>query len=159
IAQLDHPNLITIYEVGEWAGAAVGAPVPFLAMEFLSGGSLEERLAGQHQPPHQAAALIATLARALHAVHQRGIIHRDLKPANILLDHAGQPRITDFGLAKRMTGDSGLTHTGAILGTPAYMPPEQAAGQAHALGPSADLYALGAILYQLLTGQPPFRGD
>src|SRR5262249_55708719 len=111
------------------------------------------------QPARQAAALLATLAEAMHAAHQEGIVHRDLKPANILFTPDGTPKVTDFGLARRLEGGAGLTLSGVPLGTPSYMAPEQARGQSGAVGPGVDVYALGAILYELLTGRPPFRGE
>src|SRR5262249_18870343 len=123
------------------------------------GGSLAQRLAGNPFAPLQAAELVETLARAVQFVHERGIIHRDLKPANVLLTNDGVPKLADFGLAKRLDQDQGLTRSQAVLGTASYMAPEQAAGNKQALGPAADIYALGAILYELLTLQPPFRAD
>jgi len=152
IASLQHPNIVQIYDWGEQDGR------PFFALEFIDGGSLDRRLGGTPLPPAEAAALIETLAHAMHAAHQRGIIHRDLKPANVLLAATGAPKITDFGLAKQL--DSQLAHTvsGAILGTPSYMAPEQAAGKGDRIGPGTDVYALGAILYETLTGRPPFKG-
>ena len=157
LARLRHPNIVRVYEVG-----AVGDR-PFFSMEYVSGGNLADSLAGTARPPAEAAALAETLARAVHAAHQYGVVHRDLKPANILLDdhdsgssHAPF-KITDFGLAKRVGHDSGLTQTGQILGTPSYMAPEQASGGS-AVGIPADVYALGAILFEALTGRPPFRG-
>jgi eukaryotic-like serine/threonine-protein kinase len=153
IAALQHPNVVQIYDVGDWAGR------PYFTMELIDGGSLAQRLAGAPQPARQAAALLATLAEAMDAAHQGGIVHRDLKPANILFTPDGTPKVTDFGLARRLEGGEGLTLSGATLGTPSYMSPEQARGQTRAVGPAADVYALGAILYELLTGRPPFRAE
>ncbi len=153
VALLRHPNIVQVYETGESDGK------PYVALEFLDGGTLQQQLDGVPQKPQQAARLLETLARAMHYAHQRGIIHRDLKPANILLDADGTPKITDFGLAKRLEQeDQGQTGTEAILGTPTYMAPEQAAGKTRDVGPAADIYALGAILYDVLTGRPPLRG-
>jgi tetratricopeptide (TPR) repeat protein len=152
LAKLDHPHIVQIYEVGESNG------VPYFSLELLEGGGLDRKLAGMPQPPNEAARLMETLARAMHWAHQQGIIHRDLKPANILLSRDGQPKISDFGLAKRLEDDSSQTRTGDLLGTPAYMAPEQAIGDLKAIGPAADVYALGVILYEMLTGRPPFRG-
>jgi WD40 repeat protein len=151
VAHLQHPHIVQIYEVGEHEGR------PYFSLEYLEGGSLSRKLGGVPLEPRQAARLLEMLAGAMHYAHQRGIVHRDLKPANILLTAEGLPKISDFGLAKQMDEDRGQTQTGAILGTPSYMPPEQAAGQARVVGPLADVYALGAILYELLTGRPPFR--
>jgi serine/threonine protein kinase len=159
VAQLHHPNIVQIYEIGEQDGR------PYLSLEFVEAGSLGRQLAGQPLPADQAARLVATLAHAIDAAHRQGIIHRDLKPANILLTVDGTPKIADFGLAKRFDqatlgpDGGGLTRTGAILGTPSYMAPEQAAGNKQVIGPAIDVYALGAILYELLTGRPPFRAD
>jgi serine/threonine protein kinase/tetratricopeptide (TPR) repeat protein len=181
VARLDHTNIVRIYEVGEQDGQ------PYLALEYVAGGTLKECLAGNPLVPTAAAALVATLARAIDHAHQQGIVHRDLKPANILLqnilttkdteDHRGKstdflplrssvssvvkhctPKITDFGLAKLVDQEQVQTQTGDILGTPGYMAPEQATGHSHAVGPAADIYALGAILYEALTGRPPFQG-
>jgi WD40 repeat protein len=150
IARLQHPNIVQVFEVGEHQG------LPYFSLEFCPGGSLEKKLAGTPLPPKEAAALVETLARAMQAAHEGGIIHRDLKPANVLLAEDGTPKITDFGLAKKLD-TQGATSTGVIMGTPSYMAPEQAAGQGKAAGPPADIYALGAILYELLTGHPPFK--
>jgi hypothetical protein len=152
VARLSHPNVVQIYEIGEHNGQ------PWFALELVEGGSLAQRLAVVPFPPTDAAALVESLARAVHHAHEQGIVHRDLKPANVLLTRDGQPKITDFGLAKELEAEVFLTHTasGALLGTPSYMAPEQAWGQSRAVGPSADIYALGAILYECLTGRPPF---
>ncbi len=152
VAAIDHPNIIKIYEIGERDG------LPYFSLEFLEGGSLAQRIAGQPQPTDLAAATIETLARAMDVAHRRGIVHRDIKPSNVLLAGDGTPKIADFGLVKRLEADSGHTGTGYILGSPSYMAPEQAAG-AEKAGPAADQYALGATLYELLTGRPPFRGS
>jgi WD40 repeat protein len=158
VARLHHPNIVQIFDYGEHDG------LPYLALELVEGQTLAARIGNQPWSDRQAAALIASLAVALQFAHERGVIHRDLKPANILLE-ARQglpdeiPKITDFGLAKVFRDDSGAqTHTGSVLGTPSYMAPEQAAGQGELIGPPTDVYALGAILYELLAGQPPFRG-
>jgi serine/threonine protein kinase len=173
VASLSHPHIIQIYDCGEWNGT------PYLAMEFADGGSLAGRLVGGPLPAVQAAELLETLALAVHFIHERGLIHRDLKPANILLASGGReppdstqpsgglrpplaeyvPKLADFGLAKRLHRDQGLTQTQAVLGTASYMAPEQAKGDKHALGPAVDVYALGAVLFELLTGQPPFLAD
>jgi predicted Ser/Thr protein kinase len=153
VAQLQHAHIVQVYEVGEYDGR------PYFSLEFVDGGSLSERLKGAPWSARRAVALVETLARAMEAAHRRGIIHRDLKPGNILLTSDGMPKIADFGLAKRFDHDSGQTHSGAITGTPSYMAPEQAGGRSKDIGPTTDVYALGAILYELLTGRPPFRAE
>ena len=157
-AALDHPHITPVYEVGEQEGQ------PYFSMKYVEGTTLSRRLLDGPIGPREAAALLAPVCRAVAAAHAGGILHRDLKPSNILIDRDGQPLITDFGLAKRTAaaGDSdgdllSLTQTGAILGTPSYMAPEQAAGRRGAVGPTTDVYSLGAILYQMLTGRPPFQ--
>ncbi len=158
LARLQHPNIVQVFEVGEYRGR------PFFSMEYCPGGSLSARLKGSGGTPwdaYEAAALVRTLASAMKAAHRQDIIHRDLKPGNILLDAEGRPKITDFGLAKRLDdalSGQNLTASGAMLGTPSYMAPEQAGRTRQRIGPPADIYALGAILYQLLTGRPPFQG-
>jgi eukaryotic-like serine/threonine-protein kinase len=151
VARLHHPNIVQIHEIGEADGH------PFVTLEMLEGGSLADRLKGATQPGRAAAALVATLAEAIHAAHQAGIVHRDLKPSNILFDRDGVPKIVDFGLAKRLEVEVGQTQTGQVMGTPSYMAPEQAQGLTHQVGPRADIWALGAILYEMLTGRPPFK--
>jgi WD40 repeat protein len=167
-ARLQHPNIVSIYEVGEQDGQ------PYCAMEYIADGDLGRRLAAVPQPPRQAARLVETLARAVQFAHEHGIVHRDLNPANVLLVGGPEvpldrclPKIADFGLAKRLpiadsgpeTGSAYRTQTGEILGTPSYMSPEQASGEPSAIGPATDVYSLGAILYDCLTGRPPFRGQ
>jgi serine/threonine-protein kinase len=153
VALLDHPHIVPILEVGEHEGRR------YFTMKLVGGPSLEKKLAGYATDPRAAARLVATAAEAVHHAHQRGILHRDLKPSNILLDERGDPYVTDFGLAKRVEGDSELTRTGAILGTPGFMAPEQASGRRGAVTTASDVYGLGAVLYALLTGRAPFRGD
>jgi len=150
-ANLDHPGIVSIFEVGQREGQH------YFSMAFIEGQSLAQRLAGGPLPSREAAELIGRVADAIEYAHQRGVVHRDLKPANILLDPNGNPRVTDFGLAKKVKGDSGLTGSGQIMGTPSYMPPEQAGGKRGDVGPVADVYALGATLYALVTGRPPFQ--
>ncbi len=149
VARLQHPHIVQIYEVGEHDG------LPFFSLEYCQGGSLDRKLSGAPLPAKEAAALVEVLARAMAAAHQAGIIHRDLKPANVLLDRDGRPKVTDFGLAKKVD-EAGQTASGAVMGTPSYMAPEQARGESKGVGPAADVYALGAILYECLTGRPPF---
>jgi WD40 repeat protein/serine/threonine protein kinase len=179
VARLQHPNIVQIHEIGEADGH------PFCALEYVAGGSLARYLAGTPQPPQQAAQLVQTLAQAMETAHQAGVVHRDLKPANVLLSRSvgksgspsvskpdsdctpdsptdrladyWTPKITDFGLAKQLDAPAGQTQSGQIVGTPSYMAPEQAAGQVHRVGPATDVYALGAILYECLTGRPPFK--
>jgi hypothetical protein len=151
-ARLQHPHIVGLFEIGEHAG------LPFIALEYCPGGSLEKRLAGTPLPAAVAAPLLEQLARAMHAAHQKGILHRDLKPANVLLAEDGTAKVSDFGLA-RLVDVAGHTASGAVLGTPSYMAPEQARGQGQPLDPRCDIYALGAILYEVLTGRPPFRAD
>jgi WD40 repeat protein/serine/threonine protein kinase len=172
VARLQHPNIVQIHEVGKLDD------LPYLSLEYVEGGCLVDKINGTPMPNLRATCIVERLAQAMHYAHQRGIVHRDLKPGNILLApvkllstsslgsnpglgavdlELGTPKITDFGLAKSMEGDARITHSGAIVGTPSYMAPEQAAGQAQHIGPRTDVYSLGAILYELLTGRPPFR--
>jgi eukaryotic-like serine/threonine-protein kinase len=151
VARLRHPNILQIYDIGEAGG------LPFVALELLEGGGLDDRLARTPQPGKQAAELMATLARAIHVAHLAGIVHRDLKPTNVLYTSDGVPKITDFGLAKRTDSDDGHTESGQIMGSPSYMAPEQARGDSRKVKAPADVYALGAILYEMLTGRPPFK--
>lgn len=155
VARLDHPNIVPVYEVGEHEGQ------PYLAMKFVEGESLADRMARLNAPmeERQAAELMTKIARAVQHAHERGVLHRDLKPGNILIDSNGEPRLIDFGLAKCLEQDSGMTQTGAFLGTPAYTSPEQAVGHHRAVTTASDVYSLGAIFYSLLTGRPPFVGE
>jgi serine/threonine-protein kinase len=151
-AKLDHPGIVPVYEVGEIEGR------PYFSMKFIRGTTLAQRLAEGPMPPREAAQLLVGVARAIHFAHEKGVLHRDLKPSNILLDEQGTPHVTDFGLAKQISDEPSLTKTGAILGTPAYMAPEQAAGNRGQVGPASDVYSLGVVLYHMLTGRPPFQG-
>jgi predicted Ser/Thr protein kinase len=152
IARLNHPHIVQVYETGEWDSQ------PYLALEYLCGGSLADHAAGRLLKANKAAELVEALARAVDAAHLQGVIHRDLKPQNVLLAADGTPKVADFGLARLADEGAGLTNTGDVLGTPAYMAPEQAAGKTREVGPLADVYSLGALLYHLLTGRPPFQG-
>jgi serine/threonine-protein kinase len=151
VAALQHPNIVQIYEIGEHDDH------PFFSLEHVECGNLARKINGTPQPPVEAARLVQALADAMEYAHTRGIVHRDLKPANILLTPSGEPKISDFGLAKRLEDDAGQTQSGSILGSPGYMSPEQAEGRIRDVGPRSDVYGLGAILYDLLTGRPPFR--
>jgi serine/threonine-protein kinase len=153
VAGLRHANIVQVY------GAADHEGRPYFTMEFVEGGSLAQRLSGAPQPARQAAELLTALAGAVQVAHQGGIVHRDLKPANILLTADGTAKVADFGLARHFGGGPALTLSGSRLGTPSYMAPEQAAGKPDEVGPAADVYALGAVLYEMLTGRPPFRGE
>jgi serine/threonine protein kinase/tetratricopeptide (TPR) repeat protein len=153
VAQLRHPQIVQIHEIGDADGA------PYVSLELLEGGSLDDKLASSVLPGREAAELLITLAKAVQVAHDAGIIHRDLKPSNVLFTKEDVPKITDFGLAKRLEADSRQTETGQIMGSPSYMAPEQAKGDTRNVGPPADVYALGAILYEMLTGRPPFKGE
>lgn len=149
-ANLRHPNIVAIYEIGEHEGWH------YFSMEFIEGKNLSELTRGLLLPPQRAAGYVLTIAEAVHYAHQQGTLHRDLKPSNVIIDERDQPHVTDFGLATRLDGGSELTVSGQVLGTPSFMPPEQVAGRREAMGPASDVYSLGAILYHLLTGRPPF---
>jgi len=151
-ARLQHPNIVAIHEVGEFEG------LHYFSMDFVEGPSLDALVRERPLSSMEAARYVQILAEAVQHAHAQGILHRDLKPSNVLVDAAGRPRITDFGLARPLEGDAASTASGTVMGTPAYMPPEQAAGQHDKLSPASDIYSLGAILYELLTGRPPFRG-
>ncbi len=153
VARLKHPNVVQIYDVGHVDG------MPFVALELLEGGSLEARVAATPQPERPSAELVVILAGAIGAAHRVGVVHRDLKSANVLFTSDDTPKIADFGLAKRLDEEDGQTHSGQVMGSPSFMAPEQARGKGREVGPSADLYSLGAILYEMLTGRPPFKGS
>jgi eukaryotic-like serine/threonine-protein kinase len=155
-ARLEHPHIVSIYEVGQWDNQA------YFTMQHVEGTTLARVVANGPLPPRDAARLLLPICRAIHHAHERGVLHRDLKPSNVLIDKEGQPLVTDFGLAKRVqdagaSSSHSLTQTGAILGTPSYMSPEQAAGTRGILTPATDVYSLGAIFYEMLTGRPPFQ--
>ncbi len=150
-AQLDHPGIVSVYEVDEWDGH------PFYSMQYIEGTTLARRLAEGPMSAREAARMLAVVADAVEDAHAHGVLHRDLKPSNILIDREGRPHVSDFGLAKRIEADATVTHTGAIVGTPCYMAPEQAAARRGDVGTTSDVWSLGAILYQTLTGRPPFR--
>lgn len=150
--RLQHPHIVPIYEVASHQGQC------YFSMQLVEGRTLADRLADGPLPAREAVQLMVLVARAIHYAHSQGIIHRDLKPANILIDHAGEPHVTDFGLAKQLDAGTSLTRSGAVLGTPSYMAPELASGDRGAIGPASDVYSMGTILYALLTGRPPFQG-
>ncbi len=152
-AQLQHPNIVAIHEVGEHLGQH------YFSMDFVVGTSLAARLGSEPLPIGEAVRWMKTIAEAVRFAHQRGIVHRDLKPANVLMDEFDQPRITDFGLAKRLDRAESMTASGTILGTPNYMSPEQAAGRQDMIGPAGDVFSLGAMLYETITGRVPFHGS
>ena len=153
IAQLDHPNIVPVYEVGQLEGHV------YFSMKYVKGRTLQQVLSDGPLEPNEAARILALIARAVDFAHRRGVLHRDLKPSNVLIDDEGQPHVNDFGLAKQLSASESLTRSGAVLGTPAYMSPEQAAGHRGQVGPASDVYALGAILYHAITGEPPFKGS
>ncbi len=153
VASLTHPNIVQVYEVSQHDDC------PFMVLEFVAGGTLAARVAEAPLSAREAAVLVEAVARGMNVAHQSGLVHRDVKPANILIDDAGQPKLTDFGLVKQLEEESGLTLSGTPIGTPSYMAPEQAAGQSHRVGPAADVYSLGATLYACLTGVPPHQAD
>src|SRR5262249_31740773 len=150
-----HPNIVPIYEVGEHQGQH------YFSMKLLPGGNLTAHLPRLRQQPDEGVRVLVKVVRAVHHAHQQGLLHRDLKPANVVLDARGEPHITAFGLPRRLAAGDGsaLTQTGAILGSPSYMSPEQASGQNRTATPATDVYSLGAVLYEMLPGRPPFKGD
>ncbi|MBI2804995.1 MAG: serine/threonine protein kinase [Planctomycetes bacterium] len=153
IAQLRHPNVVQVHEIGAWAGQ------PYFVMEWIDGENLATHAASHRKTCRRAAQLVGVLAEAMEAVHQAGIVHRDLKPANVLIGRDGTVKITDFGLVKRLDRVGGATHTQVVMGTPSYMAPEYIEGHRKSVSPALDIYALGAILFELLTGQPPFHAE
>ena len=153
VALLDHPGIVPVYEVGEHDGQR------YFSMKLIEGGNLAEQLGSFKDDPKAAVSLMIEIAEAIQHAHLRGVLHRDLKPANVLIDAKGHPHITDFGLAKRVGGDVEMTASGAIIGTPAYMSPEQASGRRGTITTATDVYGLGAIFYALLTGKAPFGGE
>src|SRR5688572_25733623 len=152
-ANLHHPNIVAIHETGEADGQH------YFSMDYVEGSNLADLVRDGLLPFQKAAEYIRKVAEAIHYAHENNVLHRDLKPSNVLIDANDEPRITDFGLAKKLTGTSELTITGQLLGSPGYMPPEQASSQRGAYGPHSDVYAVGAILYHLLTGRPPFQAE
>ena len=153
VAKLQHPNIVQVFEVGTCTAGS------FLALEYVDGGTLKEKVAGVPQPPREAARMVGTLARAVHHAHDRRLIHRDLKPSNVLLTSSGVPKIADFGLARSLDAGGGVTVTTDFVGTPAYAAPEQISGQVGPVGPATDVYALGVVLYELITGHVPFEAE
>ena len=152
-ANLKHPNIVSLHEVGSYKGQH------YFSMDFIDGENLAEHAGGKPLAVREAAAIVKTIAEAIHYAHQRGVLHRDLKPSNVLIDKEGRPHVTDFGLAKLIDRDGVLTRSGDFMGTPSYTSPEQAAGRQDQIGPQSDVYSLGAILYELLTGRPPFQSS
>src|SRR5215831_9234979 len=152
-ARLEHPQIVPIHEIGEGDGSC------YFSMKFIEGGQLDEVVKREPMSARRAAELLVKIARTVQFAHQHGILHRDIKPENILLDRQGEPHLTDFGLARLLEQESTITHSSDVLGTPSYMSPEQAAGRTKELTGAADVYSLGAVFYQLLTGEPPFAGE
>src|SRR3974390_974487 len=153
VAALRHPNIVAIHEIGEHEGQQ------FFSMDYVEGQNLAEAVRAGPLEPRRSAEVAGAIAEAIHYAHEQGVLHRDLKPSNVLLDAFGQVHITDFGLAKRLDGSADLTSTGQLVGTPNYISPEQAAGKHTGLGPASDVYSIGAVMYELLTGRPPFLSN